>query len=131
MKCINIWCSKFEQFAEGVVFFLLYEIRNCSFFMGIIFRLSLVLVWTFNTRSVYNFITIKTNIPVNLVSFFNYVWFLFCRFLKYGATNKLKSLFLLKDKRAGLFIQNTSKPCSSQKLVWSAYACRTATATFF
>ena len=52
--------------------------RKCSIFMGRIFCSSIVLVWTFNTRGVYNFIIKKANIPVNLVPFFNGVLFLLC-----------------------------------------------------
>ena len=62
--------------------------------MGIIFYSSVALFWTFNTKGVYNFITKEANIPVILVPFFNDVSFLFCRFLKSGVTNELKSLFL-------------------------------------
>ena len=80
-----------------VMFFFI--VRNCSFFMGIIFCSSVALVWTFNTRGVYNFITKEANIPVNLVPVFNNVSFLFYRFLKSGVTNELKSLFLWKSKK--------------------------------
>ena len=48
-----------------------------SFFMGIICCSSVALVWTFNTRAVYNVITKKVNIPVNLAPFFNDVSLLF------------------------------------------------------
>ena len=96
-----------------------------SFFMGIIFCSSVALVSTFNTRGVYNFITKEANIPVNLVSFFNDVSFLFCRFLKSKVTNELKSLFLCKSKKVR---QNVA---ANKMLVWSTYVWRTATATFF
>ena len=46
------------------IFFI---IQNCSFFMSIIFCSSVALVWTFNTRGGYNFITKEANIPVNLI----------------------------------------------------------------
>ena len=80
--------------------------RSCFFFyctellifVGIIFCSSIALVWTFNTRDVYNFITKEANIPVNLVPFFNDISFLFYRFLKSGVTNEL-SLFLWKSKK--------------------------------
>ena len=72
--------------------------RNYLFFMGIIFCSSVALVLTFNTRGAYNFITKKANISVNLVPFFSDVWFLFCRFLKSGVMNELKSLSLVKSK---------------------------------
>lgn len=74
-------------------------IRNCSFFMGIIFCSSVALVWTFGARGAYNFITKKASIPVNLVSFFNGISLLFCCFVKSGVTNELKSLFLLNIKK--------------------------------
>ena len=72
-----------------VMYFLI--VRNGAIFMGIIFCSSVVLVWTFNTRGVYDFITKKANISINLVPFFNGVSFLYCRFLKSGVTNELKS----------------------------------------
>ena len=106
-----------------VCFFLI--VRNCSFFMGIIFCSNVALVWTFNTRGVYNFIIKKANIPVNLVPFFNGVSFQFCRFLKSGVTNELKSLSLLKSKKIG---QNFAV---DKMLVWSANVWRIATAIFF
>ena len=56
-------------------FFL--NVRNCSFFMGIIFCSSIVLVWIFDTRGVYNFIIKKAK---KLVPHFNGVSFLFYRF---------------------------------------------------
>ena len=107
----------------GSCFFI---VRNCSF-MGIIFCSIVVLFLTFCTRSVYNFITKTGNIPISLVPFCNDVSFLFCRFLKPGVTNELKSIFLLKSKKirviySKLFIQT---------LIWSAYVWRTATATIF
>ena len=82
---------------------------NCSFFMGIIFCSSVVLVWTFNTRSVYNFITKEANIPPNLIAFFNDVLFLFHRFLKSGVTNELKSPFLWKRKKVRVIYSKQGK----------------------
>ena len=105
--------------------------RNCSFFMGSIFWSNVVLVLTFNTGGVYNFITKKVNIPVNLVPFFNVVSFLFCRFLKSGVTNVLKSLFLFKSKKARVIYSKQDKAAVVKTLVWSVYVWRTATATFF
>ena len=46
--------------------------------------------------------TEKADIPLNLVPFFDDVSFLFCRFLKSGVTNELKSLFLLKNKKGNV-----------------------------
>ena len=88
---------------------------NCPFFMGIIFSSSVVLVSPFNTRGVYNFITKRAIILVNLVPLFSGVSFLFCRFLKSRVTNELKSLFLWKSRKVrGLFIQNRTKLCCWQ-----------------
>ena len=84
--------------------------KNSLFFlMGIIFCSSVVLVWTFNIRGVYNFITKKVNIPVNLVPFYNGASLLSCRILKSGITNEQESLFLLKAKESVLFIFFSSK----------------------
>lgn len=57
-----------------------------------------VLVWTFITRVVYDFITKNANIPVNFVPFFNDILFLFCHFWKSGVTNELRSLSLKEQK---------------------------------
>ena len=89
-----VWLPVFLEILGNmcrVMFFFI--VRNCSFFMGIIFCSSVALVWTFKTRGVYNFITKKANIPVKLVPLFNGVSFLFCCFLKSRVTNELKSLF--------------------------------------
>ena len=107
-------------------------VRHCSVFMGIILCSGVALVWTFNTRGVSNFITKEANIPINLVSFFNDVSFLFCRFLKSGVTNVLKSLFLWKSKKVKSYLFETRQNFAAYKtLVWSTYAGRTATATNF
>ena len=92
--------------------FFFFIVRNCSFFMGIIFCSSIALVLAFNTRGVYNFITKEANIPVNLVPFFNDISFLLYRFLMSGVTNELKSLFLWKSQKE-LFIPNRAKLCCS------------------
>ena len=63
---------------------MFFVVRSCSFFRTIIFCSNVVLVWTFNARIVYSFITNKANIPVNLVPFFNG-----SSFLSFG----LKSMF--------------------------------------
>ena len=77
-------------------------VRNCLFLTGIIFYSSVVLVWTFTT---------KVNIAVNLVPFFIGVSFQFYCFLKSGATNELKSIFLSKSKKSGLFIPIRTNLC--------------------
>ena len=80
--------------------FVFFIVQHCSFFMGIIFCTSIDVIWTSNSRGVYNFITKKANILVKLVPFFNGALFVFCRFLKSGVTNELKSLFFLKSKKS-------------------------------
>ena len=105
-------------------------VRKCSFFMGIIFCPSVVLVWTFNTRDIYNFISKEANIPV-MVPFFNGVSFLFCRFLKSGVTNELKNLSFLKSKKIGYLLKTGQNFAVGRTLVWSAYVWRIAASTFF
>ena len=120
-----IWC----KYLRSRVCFWLYRI---AVFMGIILCSGVALVWTFNTRGVSNFITKEANIPINLVSFFNDVSFLFCRFLKSGVTNVLKSLFLWRSKKVRVICLKQGKNFAAHKtLVWSTYAGRTATATNF
>ena len=100
--------------------------------MGIIFCSSVALVWIFNTSGVYDFITKKTNIPVNLVPFFNGVSFLFYHFQKSGVTNELKSVFLLKSKKGHGYLFKTGQNFAVGKMLnWSAYVWTTAIATFF
>ena len=66
-----------------------------------------------------------------MVQFLNDVSFLFCRFLKSGVTNELKSIFLLKGKKNQGYLFKTGQNFAAPKtLVWSAYV-RTAIATFF
>ena len=103
-----LWILNVSSHAFVFVFFI---VRHCSFFMDIIFCTSVALIWISNSRGVYNFITKKANIPLKLVPFFNGVSFLFYRFLNSGVTNELKSLFFLKSKQSGLFIQNRAKLC--------------------
>ena len=93
-----------------ILYYIFFIVRNWSFFMGIIFCSSIALVWTFNTTGVYNFITKKANIPVNLIPFFNDVSFLFCCFWKSRETNELKSLFLLKSKKLRVIYSKQDKP---------------------
>ena len=113
-------------------FFFFLIVQDCSFFMGIIFCSSVALVWTVNTRGVYNFITKEANIPVNLVPFFNDVSFLFCRFLKSGVTNELKMIFLRMSKKVKSYLFQTGQNVADHKtLVWSTYVWRNATATTF
>ena len=94
--------------------------RSCFFYcteLLIFYGNHVALVSTFTTRGVCNFITKEANIPVNLVPLFNDVLFLFCRFLKSGVTNGLKSPFLWKSKKkTELFIQNREKHCCSSNV---------------
>ena len=101
--------------------------------MGIIFCSIVALVWTFNTRGVYNFITKEANIPVNLVLFFNDNLFLFCRFLKSGWSTELnKKSFCLEEEKSQSYLFQTGQNFAAHKmLVWSTYVWRTATASFF
>ena len=65
-------------------------------------------------------------------SVLNEVSFLFCRFLKSGVTNELKSLFLLKSKKVKSYLFQTWQNCAAHKtLVWSTYVYTTATANIF
>ena len=105
--------------------------RNCSFFMGIIFCSSFALVWTFNTRRAYNFVTKQANIPVNFVPFLDDFSFLFCRFLQSGVTNELKSFFLWKNKKVRVIYSKQDKTFAHKTLVWSTYVWRAAASTIF
>ena len=100
---IGSFCAKY---IKSCIFFI---VRNCSVFMGIIFCSSVTLVWTFNTRGVYKFITKEANVSVNLVPFFNCVSLLFCHFLKSRVTNELKSLFLWKSKKVRVIYSKQGK----------------------
>ena len=77
--------------------------------MGIIFCFSVSLIKTFNARSVDDFITKETNIPVNLVPFFNDISFLFCHFFKSGVTSQLKSLLFWKCKNVRVIYSKQGK----------------------
>ena len=99
----------------GHIFFIE---RNCSFFMSIIFCSSVVLVWSFNTRVVYNFITKEVS-------------FLFCRFWKPGVRNELKYLSLWNSKSESYLFQTGQNFAAHKTLVWSKYIWRTATATIY
>ena len=99
IQCIIQWHDIFPTkpiFYKWSCFFYCTELL---IFYGHHLLLYVTLVWTFNTRGVYNFITKEANIPVNWIPFFNDVLFLFCRFLKSGVTNELKSLFLWKSEK--------------------------------
>ena len=98
---------KWKKQISGHVFFGFFWLNEIAHFLWVS-SFALALVWTFNTRGVYNFITKQTNISVNLAPFFNDVSFLFCCFLKSRVTNELKSLFLWKSKKE-LFIPNRAK----------------------
>ena len=71
-----------------------------SFFMGIIFCSSVALVWTFNTRGVYNFITKKANIE-NEDLLFVILELYTCIFLFWNKSDHKKHgfavLYLLRD----------------------------------
>ena len=99
--------EEFDARKFQVMFFFI--VRNCSFFMGIIFCSSVASVWIFNNRGVYNFVSKKGNILVNLVPFFNDFSFLLCHFLKSGVTNELQSLFLLKSKKVTVIYSKQDK----------------------
>ena len=85
------------------------DLHSCSFFMGIILCSGVDVSWTFNTRSVYNFITEKANFLVNLVPFINGVLLLFCCFLKSGVTNELKFIFFMKSKKVRVIYSKQDK----------------------
>ena len=55
--------TRSSEIMKYLHFLCFFFVRNCSFFMDIIFSSSVVLVWTFNTNGVYNFITKEANIP--------------------------------------------------------------------
>ena len=93
-------------YVSTVMFFI---VGNCLFLVGIIFFSSIVLVWTFNTRGVYNLIMKKANIPVDLILLFNGALFPFCYFLESGVTNELKSLFLLNNKKVRVVYSTKDK----------------------
>ena len=114
----NLW-----QGSYGDVFFI---VRNCSFFMRIIFSSSVVLVWTFNTTGVYNFITRNSS---KFVSVFQ--WFLvpILSLLKVWSNEWAKKSFLLKSKRVGV-IHSKQNKAVGKTLVLSPYVWRTDTATF-
>ena len=68
-----------------------------------VFCSNVVLVWTFHTAGVYNVITKRGKIPVNLVPFFNSVSFLFCCFLKSGETNVCLVSICIEDHYSYIF----------------------------
>ena len=106
LHLLEVSSKKLSRALYGKFFFI---VQDCSVFIGSIFWSNVVLVWTFNTRGVYNFITKKANIPVNLVLFFNGISFLLYHFLKSGGTNELKSLFLLKSKKVRVIYSKQEK----------------------
>ena len=95
-------------------------------FMRIIFSSSVVLVWTFNTTGVYNFITRNSS---KFVSVFQ--WFLvpILSLLKVWSNEWAKKSFLLKSKRVGV-IHSKQNKAVGKALVLSPYVWRTDTATF-
>ena len=107
-------------------------VRNSSFFMGIIFCSSTALVWTFNTRGVYNFITKEANIPVNLVLFFKWCLVPILSLIKVWSNEWAKKSFSLKEQKSQSYLFQTGQNFAAHKtLVWSTYVLRTATATIF
>ena len=95
--------------STGYIWPCLFYCTELLIFHGHQFLLQRCSSLNFNPRGVYNFITKKANIPVKLVSFFNDVSFLFCRFLKSGVTNELKSLCLLKRKKVRVIYSKQGK----------------------
>ena len=107
-------------------------VRNSSFFMGIIFCSSIALVWTFNTRGVYNFITKEANIPVNLVLFFKWCLVPILSLIKIWSNEWAKKSFSLKEQTSQSYLFQIGQNFAAHKtLVWSTYVLRTATATIF
>ena len=93
-------------------FLLLYRIAHflwASTFSPALFKFELSILEVFMI-----FITKEVHIPVNLVPFLNDVLFLFCRFLKSGVTNELKSIFLWKSKKVRVIY---SKQCKTLLLI--------------
>ena len=103
--------TSFNLVVDKVMFF--WTVQNCSFSMGIIFCSNVALVWTFHTRGVYDFFTKEASIPVNLVSLFTDVPFLFCRFLKSGLMNEQIIFFSERANKSELFVSNRAKLCYS------------------
>ena len=103
-------------------------VRNCSFLMVIIFFSSVVLVWTFNTRRVYNFYRKKSKYSSKLGSVLQW-----CRFLTPGLTNELKSFFFSKSKKFRVIYSKQDKSLLLVKRQFGRhmYVWRTATAIFF
>ena len=132
IQCIIQWHDIFPTkpiFYKWSCFFYCTELL---IFYGHHLLLYVTLVWTFNTRGVYNFITKEASIPLKLVQFFNEVSLLFYRFLKSGETNELKSLFLWESKKVKSYLFLTGQIFAANKtLFWSVYVWRTATSIFF
>ena len=114
----------------GSCFFFI--VRNCSFFMGIIFCSSVAIVWTFSNRGVYNFITKEPNIPVNLVPFFKWCLVPILSLLKVWSNEWAKKYFSRKVQKSQSYLFQTGENFAAHKtLVWSTCVWRTATATNF
>ena len=91
--------------------------------MGNMFCSSVVLVRICNTRGVYNFISKKANVPVNLLPFFNG---------RNVCNEWAKKCFSLKEQKSHGYLFKTGYNVSVGKtVVWSAYVLTTAAATFF
>ena len=83
--------------------------------MGTIFCSSVALVWTFNTKGVYNFITKEPNISVNLVPFFVVVLFQFYRFLKIWSTEWAEKSFSVKEQKHHRYLFQTGQNFAAHK----------------
>ena len=83
-------------------------VRNCSFSQVSSFVLALF-QFLLSIIEVVIILSLKKQIPVNLVPFFNGVSFLFYRFLKSGITDELKSLYLLKRKKVTVIYSKLGK----------------------
>ena len=111
--------------------------RNRSFFMGSIFYSNVVLVWTFNTRSVYNLIMKKKNQKKNKKKNRKFgsilQWYLFpiLWLFKIYSNEWAKKSFSLKWKKSQSYLFKTGQKFVVKKPDWSAYVWRTATGTFF
>ena len=81
-------------------------VRNCSFLAGIIFCSSVVLVRTFNTKGVYNFITTEANFGSALQ------WYLvpILSLLYVWSEGWAKNPFLLKSKKVRVICSKQEKP---------------------
>ena len=93
------------------------DLHSCSFFMGIILCSGVDVSWTFNTRSVYNFITEKANFLVNFAPIL--------LLLKVWSNKWAKIYFFHKEQKSQGYLFKTGQNSAVGKmLVWSAYIWR-------